>query len=127
MNIRKATPILVVDAITPETVAFWEKTGWKKVVDVPHAGSIGFVLFAQLEREVMLQTKASVNEDLGLPDLQPAFALYLDVENLAEARAECEKAGGRIRIRERKTFYGALECWATDPAGNLLGYAQVKG
>jgi len=125
MNVRKATPLFVVDAITPATIAFWEKTGWKKQVEVPHEGAAGFVLLESGGRELMLQTRASVKADLGA-DLDPPCALYCDVGSLAEARDAAERAGARVLIRERETFYGAKESWVLDPAGSLVGYAELK-
>ncbi|HEY1954699.1 MAG TPA: VOC family protein [Polyangiaceae bacterium] len=125
MKIRKATPIFVVDAIGSETIAFWEKTGWTKRAEVPHEGATGFVLFEQDGRELMLQTRASVKKDLG-KGLDPSFAFYMDVESLEDARAEAERAGARIVIRERETFYGARECWVVEPGGTLVGYAKIK-
>ena len=123
MKIRKATPIFVVDSIAPETIAFWEKTGWKTTAEVPHEGATGFVMFESDGRELMLQTRASVRADLAL-DLEPTCAFYMDVADLAEARDASERAGARVMIRERKTFYGARECWVLDPCGTLVGYAQ---
>jgi uncharacterized glyoxalase superfamily protein PhnB len=126
MNVRKSTPIFVVDAITPATLAFWEKTGWKKEVEVPHGDDVGFVILKSDAREVMLQSRASVKADLSIDDLDPTCALYIDVESLEDARATCKAAGARILIDERKTFYGAREMWVVDPAGILVGYAQLE-
>ncbi len=127
MKTRKATPLFVVDAITPATIAFWEKTGWKKQVEVPHEGAAGFVLLENDGREVMLQTRASVRADLGVPDLDPPCALYCDVASVAEAREAARTAGARVLIAERETSYGARESWVLDPAGTLVGYAEMKG
>jgi len=129
MNIRKVTPLFVVDAITPAEITFWEKTGWKKLVEVPHGDHIGFVLLENEGRELMLQTRASVKADLATQDiaaLDPPCALYVDVASLVEARSECLAAGARVVIDERETVYGARELWVVDPAGVLVGYAELK-
>ena len=126
MNIRKSTPIFIVDAITPSAIAFWEATGWKKEIEVPHGDDVGFVMLQNEGREVMLQSRASVKADLATNDLDPTCALYVDVVSLEEARAACKAAGARIVIHERKTFYGARETWVVDPAGILVGYAQLE-
>jgi uncharacterized glyoxalase superfamily protein PhnB len=125
MNVRKVTPIFVVETITPEAVAFWEKTGWRKLVDVPHGAGVGFVLLENDGREVMLQSRASLRDDLATKDLDPRPALYVDVGDLAEARAQAKAAGARVLIEERETSYGAKETWLVDPAGVLVGYAQL--
>jgi uncharacterized glyoxalase superfamily protein PhnB len=126
MKVRKSTPIFVVDAITPATLSFWEQTGWKKEIEVPHGDDVGFVLLQNEGREIMLQSRASVKADLATDALDPTCALYNDVANLEEARAACKTAGGRIVIEERKTFYGAREMWVVDPAGILVGYAEIE-
>jgi len=126
MNIRKATPIFIVDAITPASLAFWEATGWKKQVEVPHGDGVGFVILEGDGREVMLQTRASVREDLKGVDFDPACAFYCDVVDLKAAREACRKAGARVIIEERETFYGAKETWVVEPGGVFVGYAEMK-
>jgi hypothetical protein len=127
MNILKATPIFVVDSIPAACLSFWEKTGWKKIVEVPHEGEVGFVLLGNGDRELMLQTRASVKADLAAVDFVPTSGLYVDVESVAEARAEAEKSGAVVLIRERTTAYGARESWVRAPGGVLVGYAEPKG
>jgi uncharacterized glyoxalase superfamily protein PhnB len=126
MNIRNVTPIFVVETITQATTDFWARTGWKKQVEVPHDGGVGFVLLENDGRELMLQSHASVKKDLALDGVDPTCALYVDVPSLAEARAECKAAGARVLIDERQTFYGAREMWVIDPAGVLVGYAELE-
>ena len=129
MNIRKVTPLFVVDSITPAAIAFWEKTGWTKQIEVPHGEHVGFILLENDGRELMLQSRASMKDDLATKDiaaLDPPCALYVDVASLSEARSECRAAGARVLIDERETFYGAREMWVVDPAGVLVGYAELK-
>ncbi len=123
MKIKKVTPIYVVERIEP-ALAFWAGLGFEKTVEVAHEGRLGFVILQDGEREVMLQTRASVKADLAARDLDPACALYVDVDSLAEARAACAGAGARVLIEERTTFYGARECWLVDPGGVIVGLAQ---
>jgi hypothetical protein len=123
MKINKLTPIYIVDRIEP-ALPFWASLGFEKVVEVPHEGRLGFVLLVQGGREVMLQTRASVREDLAVKDLDPTCALYMDVDSIANARDACE--GARVLIDDRTTFYGARETWVLDPSGTLVGFAQLK-
>ena len=119
MNVKKTTPLLVVDHIEP-SLPFWESLGWTKVAEVPHEGALGFVMFVGEGGELMLQTRASVAADLG--DLSVSCALYLDVDSIDEAVASA--TGARILIRDRKTFYGSREAWVLDPAGHLIGFCE---
>jgi uncharacterized glyoxalase superfamily protein PhnB len=121
MVIRKLTPIFVVDRIEP-ALPFYLGLGFTKTVEVPHGEHLGFVILVHGEREIMLQTHASLRADLGVADLAPTCALYADVESLDDARASV--AGARVLIESRQTFYGARECWVLDPAGVLVGFSQ---
>ena len=123
MKIKKVTPIYIVDRIEP-ALPFWTSLGFEKTVEVPHEGTIGFVILASEGREVMLQTRASVKEDLAVKDLDPACALYVDVDSIADARAACK--GARVFIEDRSTPYGARETWVLDPSGTLVGLAQLS-
>ena len=120
MKVNKATPLLVVDAIEP-ALPFWAALGYRETVEVPHGDALGFVILVDGDRELMLQTRASLREDLGLEE-QPPFAMYLDVDDHREARDACGPM--RVLIADRVTPYGAREAWVLDPAGNLVGFAS---
>ena len=123
-SVQRATPIFFVDAIEPALV-FWEGQGWKTTVSVPHGDLLGFVILASGDAQIMLQTRASLAEDLpAVAALGPASALYVDVGSLAAAVARRGEA--RILVKERETFYGAREAWVVDPAGTVVGFAESK-
>jgi len=124
MKIEKITPIYVVDRIEP-ALPFWTALGFAKTVEVPHGGALDFVILVHGDREVMLQTRASVADDLAVKDLDPRCALYLEVDSLADARAAAK--GARVLIEDRTTPYGAREAWLLDPTGILVAIAQPSG
>lgn len=115
MKVTKATPLIVVDDIAP-ALPFWTALGYAVTVEVP-----GFVILADGERELMLQTRASITDDLGLKD-HPPFAMYLDVDDHQAAAKACNPQ--RVLIADRATPYGAREAWVIDPAGTLVGFAS---
>ena len=128
-TVRKVTAVLVVDKIEP-VVAFWEKLDVKPSVQVPGADGVVFAIFSAEGVEVMYQTTASVKEDLvaSSTDAQ-AFrsgpqqsTLYVEVSRLADV--ERRLAGERLVMPRRKTFYGATEAGYTDPAGNIIVFAE---
>lgn len=125
MTPRNVTPIFFVDRIEP-ALAFWQKLGWKAKVEVPHGDRLGFVILAHDEHEVMLQTQASLAEDLpAVSALATTRALYVDVPSIAaEVAAVKDCAGARVLVRERDTPYGAREAWVLDPAGIVVGFAE---
>jgi uncharacterized glyoxalase superfamily protein PhnB len=124
MQIKKLTPILVVDAIEP-ALAFWtESMGFEERTRVPHGDAIGFVILGREKLELMLQSKASVAADL--PQLAGASALlYADVASLDAAIAELGERA-TLLVGPRETFYGAREIWVRDGAGSVIGLAETK-
>ena len=128
-TVRKVTPVLVVDQIEA-VVAFWEKLDVKPSTQVPGPDGLVFAIFSAEGVEVMYQTAASVKEDLvaSSTDAQ-AFrpgpqqsTLYVGVSSLADV--ERRLTGERLIMPRRKTFYGATEAGYTDPAGNIIVFAE---
>jgi uncharacterized glyoxalase superfamily protein PhnB len=116
-TIKKSTPVLVVESVE-ECLPFWcDRLGFAKTVEVPHEDRLGFVILNHGDVELMLQSRASVAGDLpALAQASYRTVLYMDVEDLAPARAAF--AGLEPLFPERTTPYGAREVGARDPAGN---------
>ena len=122
MNFDKVTTLLVVDRIEP-CQKTWEKVGYKVTVRVPETGDAGFVIMQGKAGELMMQTRASLAEDL--PDIaarKPSYMLYADVGSLDAAKKAL--AGAKVIIAERKTFYGAKEAWLELEGGTFVGLAE---
>jgi len=118
---KKATPIMVVEAIEP-CLPFWtERLGFAAPVQVPHGDRLGFVILSNAAIELMYQTHASLKEDLGAA-LPPGGAVYLEVESLDAVIAALD--GAEVVVPPRTTFYGARELWVREPGGNVVGFAQ---
>jgi len=128
--VRKLTSVLVVERIEP-VIAFWHKLDIEPAVQVPaDEGHLAFAIFAADGVELMYQTAASVRKDLVAsasdakafrPDPQQA-TLYVEVKKIADI--ERRLAGERLVMPRRKTFYGATETAYTDPAGNIVVFAE---
>ena len=114
---EKLTPNLIVESIE-DNLPFWiERLGFEKVVEVPHDGRLGFVILKHGDVELMLQSRASVAEDVPPLAGGPQHAtLYFHVADLAPIRAALED-WPKV-VPERTTFYGAQEIIVLDPAGN---------
>jgi hypothetical protein len=118
-GLKKLTTLLVVDSIAA-ALPSWERLGYRVTVRVPDAGEAGFVILVAAAGELMLQTRASLADDL--PDVakrKPSFVLYADVDSLADAKRSLSDA--TLIVAERKTFYGATEAWLELPQGVILG------
>ncbi|MFO0549015.1 MAG: hypothetical protein U0271_11550 [Polyangiaceae bacterium] len=125
MKITKVTPILSVENIEA-CLPFWiEKLGYEKTMEMPHDGRLGFVILVKDGIELMLQTHASVRDDL--PAIAEHFrpgstCLYADVDSIEEAAASL--AGVEIIVPLRETPYGARELWVRTEEGHILGLAE---
>lgn len=121
-SLKKLTTLLVVDAIEPALDSYCA-LGYSVAVRVPETGALGFVILqgpTADTAELMLQTRASLAQDLPLvAKKKPSFLLYADVVSLAEARRALGAA--KVLVEERTTFYGARESWVELPEGTILG------
>lgn len=120
--LKKLTTLLIVDAIEPQ-LPIWQKLGYETVTRVPDTGALGFVILKGNAGELMLQTKASIKEDI--PDIakrNPAVGLYADVDSITKTQGSL--SGAELIVDQRKTFYGATESWFVLPGGTVLGLAE---
>lgn len=127
VKILRNTPIEIVDQIEPH-LDFWTKRlGFEKTVEVPHGDRLGFVLLAKDGQQVMLQTRASIGEDIAVlsPHLEKRTVVqYIDVDSL-DAVLAC-LGDWKLLLPPRETFYGAREVAVQDPAGFLIVFAEHK-
>jgi uncharacterized glyoxalase superfamily protein PhnB len=124
VNIKKVTPLLVVHRIEP-SLGFYEKLGYGAVISVPHEDHLGFVLLAQGEGQIMLQTRSSLAADVPLVAHTGATSLlYIDVESLEAALAAA--AGSEILVPTRTTFYGAREAFVREASGQIIAFAEEE-
>ena len=127
MKISKTTPILSVDNIEA-SLPFWtDVLGYEKTMEVPHNGRLGFVILVKDGLELMLQTHASIRDDL--PQISDYFrpgsiCLYSDVDSIDAAAATLKDT--QVIVPLRTTPYGAQEIWVRNRDGNILGFAQFK-
>jgi uncharacterized glyoxalase superfamily protein PhnB len=123
MRIQKITPVLFVERIEPALPMWQQALGYEIVAEVQHEGRLGFVLLARGETSVMLQSHASLADDLPpVAKLAPTSVLYIDVASLDEVHPRL--ANLEVIVKERKTFYGAREVWVRDPTGQVLGFSE---
>lgn len=127
VKILRNTPIEIVEAIEP-LLPFWTgRLGFTKTVEVPHGEKLGFVILARDGQQVMLQTRASIGEDIAVlsPHLEKRTVLqYMDVDSL-DALLAC-LGDWKLLLPPRTTFYGAREVAVQDPAGFVLIFAEHK-
>ncbi|MGB2620792.1 MAG: VOC family protein [Candidatus Acidiferrum sp.] len=127
MNVKRITPVLLVNEIE-SLLPFWiDRLGFTKTIEVPEGPKLGFVAFKKGSAEVMYQTYASVEKDA--PPAMAAEArkgptyLYIEVDDL-DAVLAALKDVPKI-MPERLAFYGMREFAVQDPAGHFLTFAQL--
>jgi uncharacterized glyoxalase superfamily protein PhnB len=126
-SVARITTVLVVPAVEP-SLAFWEGTlGFTKVAEVPHGDALGFAMLIKDGVEVMLQSEASVRDDMpstaaagGLPGR--SAALFIEVSDLAAVEAAL--GDWPLVMPRRTTFYGMHEVAVREPGGHLVTFAQ---
>jgi uncharacterized glyoxalase superfamily protein PhnB len=119
---EQITTNLIVERIE-DCLPFWvDRLGFAKTAEVPHGDRLGFVILKHGAVELMLQSRASIAEDLP-PVAADAYraCLYIHVESLDRVRAAL---GEWPHITpERTTSYGQREILVRDPAGNVVLFA----
>lgn len=126
MNVKRITPVLLVNEIEPE-IPFWiDRLGFTKTIEVPDGNKIGFAAFQKGSAEVMYQTYSSVEKDapagMSAEARKGPTYLYIEVDNLDDvlmALKEVKKV-----MPERTAFYGMREFAIQDPAGHFITFAQ---
>ncbi|UCC25563.1 MAG: hypothetical protein JSU98_00440 [Gemmatimonadales bacterium] len=134
----RLTPILTVEAIEP-LLPFWtDAVGFAVTAQVPHppdaeGGPLGFVMLSLGDAELMLQSRASVEADVGaaatkagrtgLADrlAESTSLLFLQVDSVDEVLSRIPDP--EIVVPRRTTFYGMDEIFIVAPGGALLGLA----
>ncbi|MBZ5711149.1 VOC family protein [Nannocystis pusilla] len=123
MNVQRITPVLVVESVE-DCLSFWaDRLGFVKVAEVPHGERLGFVILSAGATEIMLQSVASVRDDVpGAGAAAERASLFIEVADLAAVQ---RALGDWPRVvDQRDTFYGMRETIVADPAGNTVLFAQ---
>ena len=132
---KKATPLITVDAIEP-CLPFWtDGLGFELDATVPHEDSMGFAMLHKGDVGIMYQSRASVAADLGASGAPDGLAdemtagtmtLFVEVDDLDAVVAGVGDA--EVLVPRRQTFYGMDEVFVRAPCGTVLGFAQkVEG
>jgi hypothetical protein len=122
---KKLTPVLIVDAIEPCLPLWVERLGWKTTAEVPEGDKLGFVMLEKDGVELMYQTWASVEKDLGRKSPRPTtttVGLFLEVTDLDAIEKQIK--GLPLSLPRRTTFYGMDEIGVTEAGGHMVVFAQ---
>jgi len=126
-QLRKSTPVLIVDAIEP-SLPFWqERLGLERPVEVRDGDRLGFAILTNGAIEVMYQTAASLAKDSSAHtvafDGDHTF-LFVEVDDIDAIAAALH--GFEIVMPRRETFYGSTEIGYREPGGHYVTFAQMR-
>ncbi|MDH3271966.1 MAG: VOC family protein [Gemmatimonadota bacterium] len=127
---KKITPIITVEAIEP-CLLFWTGLGFKVTAEVPHEDTIGFAMLHHGALEIMYQSHASIEADLGASGApeglggelaRSTITLFIEVDSITDV---LDALGEDIEIvvPRRETFYGMDEIFVRAPCGTVVGFA----
>jgi uncharacterized glyoxalase superfamily protein PhnB len=135
VKILRQTPILTVDAIEPNLEFYEKRLGFKRLAEVPHGDRLGFIMLEQNGNHLMMQTRASIADDLGATAADNASRqiilnaakgnatfMFVVVDSI-EAAMESMK-GLKLLVPLRTTNYGMREIVVRDTAGFVIVFAQ---
>lgn len=120
----KITPVLIVDEIEP-SLKFWiDRLGFEKTVEVPEGDKLGFVILQKDGAEVMLQSRASVQKDVGPAAdavLKAGSSLYIEIDDFNDVLMRVN--GMEVIVPDRTTFYGMREIAVRESGRHLVAFA----
>ncbi len=132
--VKRSTPILVVEAIEP-CLPFWtDRLGFEVTVTVPHEDKLGFAILNNGEIELMYQSRASIDADLGESGAPKSLGreladstttLFIEVARLDDVISALGEVD--LVVPRRQTFYGMDEIFVRAPCGTLVGFAARVG
>ncbi|HZO92953.1 MAG TPA: VOC family protein [Candidatus Baltobacteraceae bacterium] len=131
LGYNSVTPVLIVERAEPTRDFFRDRLGFAETVTVPHGDRLGFAILQKDGVEIMVQTHASVLDDVGAEAAHAvnetisnrgAVGLYVsvtDVELVVPAVADAD-----VIVPLRKTFYGMHEITIREPGGHAVTFAS---
>ena len=122
---KRCTPVLIVERVEPTRDFFHKRLGWPVLMEVPHGEAIGFAQVELGPVEIMIQTRASVAEDLNVAFESVNLSnttLYIEIDDVEQVVAVLE--GLDVVVPLRKTWYGMHEISVREPGGNIIGFAS---
>jgi len=118
---KKLSPNLFVTSVK-ESIAFYEKLGFKAEQVIPDAENPFWASIASGDVEIMLQEKNSGTQEFAVLDgkeLGATLTLFMETENLEENYNVVKENNYKIVNDMHETFYGTHEFAVQDPDGYI--------
>ena len=131
LRYESVAPVMIVERVAPTRDFFRDRLGFTQTAVVADGDELGFAMLEKDGVVVMVQSHASVIEDVG-PDAARAvnetisgrgavglFFRVSDVELVVPAVADAD-----VIVPLRKTFYGMHEITVREPGGHAVTFAS---
>ena len=118
---KKLSPNLFVTNVK-ESIAFYEKFGFKVEQAIPDAENPFWASIASGDVEIMLQEKNSGTQEFAVlagKELGATLTLFMETENLEENYKVVKENNYEIVYDMHETFYGTHEFAVQDPDGYI--------
>lgn len=118
---KKLSPNLFVTSVK-ESIAFYEKLGFKAEQVIPDAENPFWASIANGDVEIMLQEKNSGTQEFAVlagKELGATLTLFMETENLEENYKVVKENNYKIVNDMHETFYGTHEFAVQDPDGYI--------
>jgi Glyoxalase/Bleomycin resistance protein/Dioxygenase superfamily len=122
---KSITTVLPVPSITAELPLWRDRLGFDITTVVNHEDAMGFVILQRAGVEIMLQSYASLDDDLGAVGgdaVRGLAMLFIKVNDLNAIRSRLGDSD--VVMEERTTFYGSREIAVRSPSGHLVVLAE---
>jgi uncharacterized glyoxalase superfamily protein PhnB len=131
LSYESVAPVLIVERVQPTRDFFRDRLGFEQTAVVADGDELGFAMLEKDGVTVMVQSHASVIEDVGHDaarainetiSARGAVGLFFTVSNVdlvVPAIADAD-----VIVPLRKTFYGMHEITVREPGGHAVTFAS---
>lgn len=131
LRYESVAPVLIVERVEPTRDFFRDRLGFTQTAAAMDDDDLGFVMLEKDGITVMVQSHASVIEDVGADAARAvnetlsgrgAVTLYLTVSSVELVVPQLADAD--VIVPLRKTFYGMHELMVREPGGHAVTFAS---
>ena len=131
LSYESVAPVLIVERVQPTRDFFRDRLGFEQTAVVADGDELGFAMLEKDGVTVMVQSHASVIEDVGHDaarainetiSARGAVGLFFTVSNVDLVVPAV--ADGDVIVPLRKTFYGMHEITVREPGGHAVTFAS---
>ncbi len=131
LRYESIAPVLIVERVEPTRDFFRDRLGFTQTAVIADGDELGFAMLEKDGVTVMVQSHASVIEDVGHDAARAVnetisgrgavglFVVVSDVDLIVPAVADAD-----VIVPLRKTFYGMHEIVVREPGGHAVTFAS---